>query len=140
MRGASGGWRDRATGDRMVFDREAPGSNRLRDAELVAFWVEHHDMVEVIIVSLLADGRRPRGGEFGCLRTDVPLALSHVPRWLACHPDVDVHPVLRGLPLGHSEKRDGRADAVRVDDGRTVGFVVSRLSHVSERVRPERRN
>jgi hypothetical protein len=67
---------------------------RSRDAELVAFWVEHHDMTKVFTVGLLADSRSPGGDQLGRFRTDELLAFGHVPWRLACHSDVDVHPVL----------------------------------------------
>jgi hypothetical protein len=64
---------------------------------------------------------------------------GHVPgRRLACHPDVDVHPVLGRLALRHLEKADGWAHTGRIDDGSTVWIVVTRLSHIPERARPER--
>src|SRR5437867_1485720 len=85
-----------------------------RDAELVAFRVEHHDVVKVLTVGLLADGRGSGGDQLGCLRADELLALGHVPWRRACHPDVDVHPVLGRLALRHPEKADGWADAVRI--------------------------
>jgi hypothetical protein len=65
----------------------------------VAFWVEHHDMTKVLTVGLLADIRSPGGDQLGRFRTDELLALGHVPWRLACHPDVDVHPVLGCLAL-----------------------------------------
>jgi hypothetical protein len=72
-----------------------------RDAELVAFWVEHHDMTKVIAVELLADSPSPGSDQFGCFGMDEVFALGYIPWRLACHPDVDVHPVLGCLGLRH---------------------------------------
>ena len=58
-------------------------------------------MVKVLAVGLLADSRSPGGDQFGCLRTDQLLALGHIPWRLACHSDVDVHPVLGRLAFRH---------------------------------------
>jgi hypothetical protein len=39
-----------------------------RDAELVAFRVEHHDMTKMLTVGLPADGRSPGGNQLGDFR------------------------------------------------------------------------
>ena len=94
-------------------------------------------MAEMRSVELLTNIGCTKSEEFGGLRPNEFLSLSHVPRRLAGHADVDVHPVLGGLALGHPKKADGWTDTVRVDDGSTVG-VVARLNDIPERGRPER--
>jgi len=65
------------------------------DAELVAFWVEHHDMTEVLAVGLLADSRSPGGDQLGwCVwRGRVPLLRVTGDR--------------TGRPSGRRRRRDG---------------------------------
>jgi len=85
-------------------------------------------VAEMRSVELLTNTGGTKREEFGGLRPNEFLSLSHVPRRLAGHADVDVHPVLGGLALGHPKKADGWTDTVRVDDGSTVGVVVARLT------------
>ena len=65
------------------------------DAELVAFWVEHHDMTEVLAVGPLADSRSPGGDQLGwCVwRGRVPLLRVTGDR--------------TGRPSGRRRRRDG---------------------------------
>src|SRR5262245_61948739 len=94
-------------------------------------------MAEVLTVGLLTDSRSPGGGQLGCLRTNEPLTLSHVPWRLTCHPNVDMHPVLCCLGLRHPEKADGWAHAAGIDDGSTVRVGVPLLGHIPQGACPE---
>jgi hypothetical protein len=56
---------------------------------------------------------------------------------LSTYPDVDMHPVLGRLRLGHPKKADGRAIPVRIDDRCAVGVVVARFIDIPEGQSPE---
>ncbi len=87
-----------------------------RDAELVTFGVEHHDMAKMLAVGLLAQACRPSGNQLVNLHADTLLSFGHGPGRLAGYPDVDVHPVLGRLALSHPKKADRHALALRIDD------------------------
>src|SRR2546423_4072642 len=109
----------------------------LRDAELVAFGVEHHDVAEVLAVQLLTHACRSGGNELVRFCAEEWLARGHVPRRRSGHFEVNVHPVLGGLGFRNPGEVDSGQFPVRIDDRGTVRVVVPRLRYVPERLNPK---
>ena len=106
-------------------------------AELVPFRVQHYDVSEGRAVVFLADNGGTERNEFGYLGSNQSLPDGHVPGAFTGYADVDVYSVLRRLAFRHPQPSDGRALALRIDDGRAIGVVITRFRHVAEGRRPE---
>ena len=79
-------------------------------ADLVAFGIVHHDPVQPVLFERLVTARRRRAP-----RTGRP------PPRCSSDDEVEVHPVLRRLRLGHLLEHELRADAVGRDHRRGTG-------------------
>src|SRR5215204_5567799 len=111
---APGRWRGSRSaraGPRLLLlasEREAPyAAARSMHAELVALRVAHDGEEPAVLLDGLQLGRAKRD-QLGYLRRDRPAPLLDRKAARVRHADVDVHPVLAHLRLGHGLEEDPR--------------------------------